>query len=283
MDIEKLQERIEKLELQIFHLQNSNLKKGHINLKDFSKPWKIEKPKGLHIYENGLRKETRNKLWKFFHPKNGDVEPDIPNVENGDFSWVQRFKRFPKTAHYNGWHSGKYEGKENLKLFEKTYPELYNAVNEAYEFIKNQNILDIPNIELFIPESVSVMRHKPDWGLGRHYDNAQDENTGIVLLITISENDIIPRKFNFVDAPCGKQFTIDTTDSQIVIFGGQCYDYWQHESLRNKKQSGEVISITVRSAKICGSSNLYTSDFYKKGAPAAMKVAHERLYDKIFT
>ena len=139
-------------------------------------------------------------------------------------------------AHYNGWHSGKYEGKENLKIFQKTYPQLYNAVNEAYEFIKKQNILDIPNLELFIPESVAVMRHKPGWGLGRHYDNAQDENTGIVLLITISENDIIPRKFNFVDAPRGKEFTINTTDSQIVIFGGQCYDFWQHESLRNKNK-----------------------------------------------
>ena len=282
--MQSLQERIEKLELQIFHFKNSNLSKDNINLKDFPKPWKIEKPKGLHIYENGLSKETRDKLWKFFHPKNGNIEPDVPNTENGDFPWIQRFKRFPKIAHYNGWHSGKYEGKENLKIFEKTYPQLYNAVNEAYEFIKKQNILDIPNLELFIPESVAVMRHKPGWGLGRHYDNAQDENTGIVLLITISENDIIPRKFNFVDAPRGKEFTINTTDSQIVIFGGQCYDFWQHESLRNKKQSGEVISLTIRLANICGSSNLYTTNSYKKGAPAAMKIVfHERLYNKIFT
>ena len=126
------------------------------------------------------------------------------------------------------------------------------------------------------------MRHKPGWGLGRHYDDTQDENTGIVVLITISENNIISRKFNFVDGPRGKQLTINTTDSQIVIFGGQCYDYWQHESLRNKKQSSEIISLTIRLANICGSSNLYSSNSYKKGAPAAMKVAHKRLYNKIF-
>ena len=98
--------------------------------------------------------------------------------------------------------------------------------------------MDIPNLELFIPESVAVMRHKPGWGLGRHYDNAQDENTGIVLLITISENDIIPRKFNFVDAPRGKgtvvifpsymmhrvsEVTKGTRESLVLWVGGDHY------------------------------------------------------------
>ena len=60
--MQSLQERIEKLELQIFHFKNSNLSKDNINLKDFPKPWKIEKPKGLHIYENGFSKVTSDKL-----------------------------------------------------------------------------------------------------------------------------------------------------------------------------------------------------------------------------
>ena len=89
MDIQKLQDKIEKLELQIFHLKNSNLNKENICLKDFPKPWKIEKPEGLHIYENGLFKETRDKLWNFFHPKNGNIEPYVPNIESGYFPYVQ--------------------------------------------------------------------------------------------------------------------------------------------------------------------------------------------------
>ena len=280
--MESLIERIEKLELAIFHFKNHDFKNNNIILKDYPTPWKIEKPKGLHVFENGISKETRDKLWKFFHPKNGKVESDIPDTINGEFPWIQRFPRFPKKAHYNGWHSGKFKEEENF-IFKSKYPELYNAVYEAYEYIKKQNILDIPNLENFIPQSVSVMRHKPNWGLGRHYDNALDINTGIVLGISISENDNVPRKFKFVNPPCGKEYTIETKDSQILIFGGECYDLWQHESLRNPKQSGETISLTIRLANICGSSKLHVSNnSYKQGAPQALKVAHNRIYKQIF-
>ena len=278
-----LGQRVEKLELQIYHLKNSDITTRKINLKDYPQPWKIEKPKGLEIFDNALSQKSRDALWKFFHPKNGSIEPNIPDISTGDFPWFQRFKRFPKTAHYNGWHSGKFQGDEESKIFKNTYPELYDSVYEAYNFIKSQNITTIPNIDEFVPGSVSVMRHKPGWGLGRHYDNSQDENTGIVLMITIADNDIVPRTFNFVDGPRGKQFPCKTPDKQIAIFGGECYDLWQHESLRNPKQSCESISLTIRLANVCGANhknNIKT--IYKPGAPAAMAIAHERIKHLIF-
>ena len=281
--MESLIQRIEKLELQIYHLKNSNINTKKVYLADCPKPWKIEKPKGLEMYDNALSQKSRDALWKFFHPKNGNIEPDVPNIEHGDFPWFQRFKRYPKTAHYNGWHSGKFWGEEEAKTFKNTYPELYDAVYEAYDFIKSQNITSIPNIENFRPESVAVMRHKPGWGLGRHYDNSLDENKGIVLMITIADNDVVPRTFSFVDGPRGKQFPFKTPDKQIAIFGGECYDLWQHESLRNPKQSCESISLTIRLANVCGSNDKHNiKTIYKPGAPAAMAIAHERIKKLIF-
>lgn len=276
--MEELIKRLEKLEFLIYHIKNSNLNEN-IFLKDFPKPWKIEKPNGLNIFENVISKNNRDELWNFFHPKNGNIESDIP-LEN-EFKWFQRFKRFP-SAHYNGWHSGKFRGLEEMKLFEKTYPILYKTIFEALYFIKKQNVTNIPNLENFIPQSVAVMRHKPNWGLGRHYDNAQDENIGIVMLITLCNDDKIPRTFNFVDGPNGRQFPVKTLDSQVIIFGGECYDLWQHESIRNPKQSGETISLTVRLADVCGNNaKLNKYNKYKAGAPAAMKIAHKRILEKM--
>jgi len=276
--MEELLKKVEKLELLFYHIKNSTLNEK-IFLKDCPKPWKIEKPNGLNIFENAITKNKRDQLWNFFHPKDGNTESDVP-LEN-EFPWIQRFKRFP-SAHYNGWHSGKFRGLEEMKLFETTYPIFYETVIEAHEFIKTQNITNIPNLENFIPESISVMRHKPYWGLGRHYDNSQDENSGIVMLITLSNDDKVPRTFNFVDAPNGKQFPVKTFDSQVIIFGGECYDLWQHESIRNPKQTGEAISLTVRLADVCGNNvKLNKDNNYKPGAPAAMKIAHKRLLKKM--
>ena len=45
MNIQNLQDKIEKLELQIFHLKNSNLNKGNICLKDFPNHGKLKNQK----------------------------------------------------------------------------------------------------------------------------------------------------------------------------------------------------------------------------------------------
>ena len=286
-------------------------------LPDAPKPWAKTRPKGLHIVNGGISKPTRDKLWKFFHPKNGKTEGDKP--ADGDFQWYQRFKRFPKTAHFNGWHSGKFIGAEGQQKFAETYPELYAAALEAVQSVNDsgQDMGDIPAWGNFQPESVAVMRHKPNWGLGNHYDNAHDEGVGMVMMLSISDSDTVPRTFKFTDPPRGKQFPVETKDSQVVVFGGECYDFWQHESVRNSKQSGTTISMTIRLAGVCGAGKRdghgakspYSPGFsagvcgykgphgacfngsqpgdssyrpatggqYATGAPAALKVAHTRL------
>lgn len=147
---------------------------------------------------------------------------------------------------------------------------------EALEMIKpiatQERILDT-----FIPESVAVMRHKPGWGLGTHYDNAHDKNKGAVLMLSISNDDTIPRKFQFTDPPRGRMFTIDTPDGHVLFFTGEAYDLWMHESIRNVKQSGECISLTIRLADICGYQAELGVLSHATGAPAAKRVAHKRI------
>ena len=132
--MEELLKKVEKLELLFYHIKNSNLREK-IFLKDYPKPWKIEKPNGLNIFENVISKNKRDQLWNFFHPKDGSTESDVPLED--EFPWIQRFKRFPST-HYNGWHSGKFRGLEEMKLFKTNYPILYETVIEAHEFISAQ-------------------------------------------------------------------------------------------------------------------------------------------------
>ena len=257
-----------------------------VPLPDAPKPWKRVKPKGLHVFHSAITKSTRDKLWNFFHPKTGGPEGTgnrIGTPSDGDFPWYQRFKRFPKTAHFNGWRSGKYIGEEGAELFAKDWPELYAAIAEALGGIKRANVdmRDVPAWGGFIPESVVCMRHKPDWGLGAHYDNAHDPGVGMVVMLTINNDDTVARRFKFDDPPRGREFELNTPDSSLVIFGGECYDEWRHMSLHNKKQTGECISMTVRLAGVCGNGG--TSGSYSTGAPAAMRVAHGRIAKKMAT
>lgn len=248
-------------------------------LPDAPKPWAMVRPRGLHIVNGGIRKATRDKLWKFFHPKTGTREGAVPG--EGDFPWYQRFKRFPKTAHFNGWHSGQFLGDDGQQEFANKYPELHAAALEAITSIADagEDLRDVPNWGNFQPESVAVMRHKPNWGLGNHYDNAHDPGVGMVLMLSISDDDAVPRIFKFTDPPRGRAFSVPTADSQVVVFGGECYDEWQHESVRNPKQSGETISMTIRLAAVCGHTG--GGGQYKTGAPAALKVAHGRIRKKM--
>lgn len=267
-------------------------------LPDAPKPWHQARPAGLHIVERGITRITRDAAWAFFHPKTGAPEGTDKTGKpgEGDFPFYQRFKRFPKTAHYNGWHSGKFLGAEGQVELEAKYPELYNLAKEAIAAIADsgQDMTDVPAWQTFLPESFAVMRHKPGWGLGKHYDNAHDEGVGVVLMVTLNENDRLPRVFQFTDPPGGRLCAVPTMDRQVIVFGGQAYDYWMHESLHNKNQSGEAISLTIRLAGVCGSTmrdgagdKIPGSAYrpagggqYSTGAPAAKLVAHERIRTK---
>ena len=262
-------------------------------LPDAPKPWATVRPSGLHVVNGAISKATRDKLWAFFHPKDGAREGAGPTRVPGDgeFPWYQRFKRNPKTAHYNGWHSGKYIGADAQREFAATYPALHAAVSEAAQSVSDagQDMSDVPAWGSFVPESVAVMRHVPNWGLGEHYDNAQDVGKGMVLMLSISDQDAVPRAFKFTDPPRGREFSVATGDSQAVVFGGECYDEWMHQSVQKAKQTGEVISMTVRLADVCGhrkrdaDGNVIPGQAgtYTAGAPAAKTVAHQRIRAKL--
>jgi len=253
-------------------------------LPDAPKPWRKATPNGLYVSDKRISKKVRDELWSFFHPLNGGRECASDDKTGkpleGEFEWYQRFKRFPKTAHYNGWHSGKYRGEEGMVQFKKELPELYAAVMEAVELAKEA----APNKEVlktFLPESVAVMRHKPGWGLGTHYDNTHDEGKGCVLMLTLSDDDTVPRQFQFTDPPRGRICTIDTPDRQVLFFTEEAYDEFMHESLRNPKQTGEIISMTIRLADVCGYQAELGALSHATGAPAAKRVAHKRIAAKM--
>lgn len=265
-------------------------------LKDAPKPWANVTPKGLHVFDSAISQQTRDTVWAFFHPKDGGIEGEdtpVRKPREGEFEWYQRFKRFPKTAHFNAWHSGKFLGADGQAEFEVKYPALYAMATEAVQHISGagRDLSDVPAWGNFKPESVAVMRHCPGWGLGTHYDNSHDEGVGMVLMISISSDDRVPRTFQFTDPPNGRKCPVETKDRQAVVFGGECYDLWAHESLHNKKQSGETISMTIRLAGVCGSTmrdaagdkvpgSAYRAaggGQYSTGAPAAKKVAHARI------
>lgn len=140
-------------------------------LPEAPKPWKKTNPTGLYVCTDRISKEARAALWAFFHPSTGKPEGALDDKtakpREGEFEWYQRFKRFPKTAHHQGWHSGKYRGAAGMVQFRSELPELYAAVMEALELAKKA-APDEAVLETFLPESVAVMRHKPGWGLGEY-------------------------------------------------------------------------------------------------------------------
>lgn len=259
------------------------------NLADAPKPWEFMKPRGCHVATKKLSEATCNDLWAFFHPLSGEREGEggdnnkTGKPEADGFPWYQRFPRFKSTAHYSGWHNGKFPGNEGQAAFHLAYPALYNAATEALNLIKDQVGDAEPVLKTFLPESVAVMRHKPGWGLGTHYDNAHDTGTGAVLMISISDDDVVPRKFQFTDPPRGRYFDLYTPNGQVLFFTGEAYDEWMHESLREKKQTGECISLTIRLAGVCGHQAELGALTYATGAPAAKRVAHKRIRKKLAT
>lgn len=253
-----------------------------VELSDAPKPWTTKKPPGLYVCPQPLSKGACVNAWQFFHPTNSFPEGAVddktgkPRSELSEFPWYQRFKRFPKTAHHNGWHSGEYRGEEGMAKLQEDWPVLHATAMEALEMVKAA-VPDEAALEGFLPESIAVMRHKPGWGLGRHFDNAHDAGKGAVLMLTFSDDDTVPRVFKFSCPPLGLEYPVETLDGQAIFFTGDCYDLWAHESLHNEKQSGECISLTIRMADVCGYRVTPGASPYKPGAPAAKKVAHERI------
>jgi hypothetical protein len=224
------------------------------------KEFKVERPLGLYECPDAISNETRNQVLGYFE-----------NIE-----WIQRFgKQYPKTAHHN-YHWTESQNEDELK---QKYPEMYKAAKECFESMKA--IVPEgkhPAFDEFRPETISVHKHAPNWGLGAHYDNSQDVGAGLVLMVNISTDDAVPREFMFTDPPGGRKFSVFTRDKMGVVFTGNAYDYYKHESVRNPKQSGICYSMTIRLKKVCGYGKKASDGLeYKPGAPAAEKVAHERI------
>ena len=82
----------------------------------------------------------------------------------------------------------------------------------------------------FKPESVNVHLHKPNWGLGAHYDNSHDAGKGMVLMVSIGNEAAFPkdkrqpRTFLFTDPVRGRQFAVNTPCRQVLLFEDECYD-----------------------------------------------------------
>jgi hypothetical protein len=258
--------------------QRPNPNAAHKNdlIPEHPKPWRTDvKPKGLHVINKAISKKTAQDVWDYFHS---------PAVV-----WTQRFgAQYPKTAHYNNWRCGAYIGAEEQRQFKREHPPVHAMVEEGVAALKAylQSIGD-HSMDNFVGESVNVHLHKPGWGLGAHYDDAHDVGKGKVVMITISNEGIFvkeirrPRTFRFDDPVLGRQYDVDTPCRQVIVFKDQCYDYWRHQSIRNPKQTGEALSFTIRQHDVDGYLNLADDRKYPKGAPAAEKMAHKRLREKL--
>ena len=199
--------------------------------------WGVRKPQGLIVMDKTLSNSE-------------DLSSFYKNVE-----WFQRFgKQYPKTAHYNGHH-----------CMAEDYPEIRRAVSDAISISRQQcshkalaymeeNMQDV---------SVATMRHEgavrvpckrgtgtrlltPGWGLGRHPDTWAPDGEGLVLMICVADTRVHHREFMFSCPPLGVKWSVFTPDATILVFHGDAYDIWEHESIRSKFQDGVCISLTVR-------------------------------------
>ena len=240
------------------------------------KPWTEKQPRGLHVLDKAIGKKTATDVWKFFHTK--------------DFPWIQRFgQQYPKTAHHNLWRSGAFVGDEQQKKFAAEHPAIHAMCEEAVAAMNEHLSTKEPNSSFrgFRAESVNVHLHKPNWGLGAHYDDATDIGSGMVLMVSIGNEGTFPKEtrkprvFRFTDPVRGRQFDVDTHCRQIILFKDDAYDFWRHESVREKKQTGDCLSFTIRMHDCDGHLNVFDSGPYPRGAPAAAKIAHKRLRAKL--
>ena len=237
-------------------------------LPEAPKPWTETKPKGLFILPKGISPKTCRDAHAFFNTPN--------------FPWEQRWgKRFPKTAHFNNYRIGPFEGEDARREFEEKFPAVYALAHEATNQMREYLRIKDPDgaFEHFQPESVNVHKHEPGWGLGAHYDDTHDVGHGMVLMVSIYGKEDVdrPRKFLFTDPVHGKQYTVETPNRQVLCFMREAYDFWRHESLRKHTQSDTCLSLTIRLKSIDGYVNFADDRKYPKGAPAAAMWAHKRI------
>lgn len=194
-------------------------------------------PVGLCVVPDGISIASQKTLWDYFM--------------SDDIKWFQRFgKRFPKTAHFNGHH---------CMLEDPAHVDVLKPI--VLEAMRNaQARCDHPILHKMIanPSEVAVatMKHEPGWGLGAHVDVYAPEGTGLVVMLTVANTHKVHRNFRFsqpvVDGATSKRFDVLTPSGTVVVFSGQAYDEWKHESVKNKKQDGVCISLTIRLREIDG-------------------------------
>ena len=104
--------------------------------------------------------------------------------------------------------------------------------------------------------AVAAMLHKPGWGLGSHVDVYAPDGKGLVVMITVATTAHTHRTFRFSQPAVGdtppRHHDVQTPSGTIVVFHGEAYEEWKHESRKEKKQDGTCISLTVRLRDIDG-------------------------------
>jgi len=196
----------------------------------------IVKPNGLHIIHDAVT--CTQELLNFFN-----------NVV-----WFQRFgKQYPTTAHYNGHHCMAQDHKEiEFSVLEAINIAQKHCDHPALQYMK-QNLHDV---------SVATMRHKgairesskrggtklvkEGWGLGSHPDTWAPDGEGLVLMICAATTVEHHREFKFTCPMLRWEWSFYTPNATVVVFTGDAYDIWEHESVRSKWQDGECISMTIR-------------------------------------
>ena len=241
------------------------------------------KPKGLFVVDKGIRKRTAQRAWEFF-------SKDPMTGAPGEFPWVQRFSRPGRHGHHNNWRSREYPGEASDQRMRDEIPELHALVQEAVQSMK-QHLEDAGDdqvqrkFEEFRGETINVHLHRPNWGLGAHYDDAHEVGKGIVLMVSLGDEhkhpNPKPRTFRFTEPIEGLKCDVATRCRQVLLFTDEAYELWRHESLRRPQQTGDCISLTIRMRCVDGYAALKDGRPYAKGPGEAERVAHVRMRRKL--
>ncbi len=246
-----------------------------------------EQPSGAYLLPHKISQGARADALSFFG--NGHVD---------GFSWAQRewAKRFPN-VHHNYFSTCPKSGVSTTDLLKAEYPALWNVAQEAHAAAvrfasETEGVSEkVPGLAAFEPARVSVHMHKPGWGLGAHYDDPAPDGLGTVIMVSFMVDEIPitgeeknkklrrphsakARQFRFASPHTEKEWIVETHDSSIVMFGGDAYDLWTHESKRVKGQTGTCISITIRSKEI----PIPTTN--ENRAKAAKRKAEQRIQER---
>ena len=193
-------------------------------------------PFGLVVLPNAINEETQKTL--------------VAHYKSPKVKWFQRFgKRFPKTAHYNG-HHAMVEDPDHVDV-------LKPAVQDALEAIAAE--LAHPAIDAMRETSnvaVAAMLHQPGWGLGPHVDVFAPDGQGLVVMMCVGTTKQMHRTFRFSQPALGdappRHYDVDTPPGTVLVFHGEAYEEWKHESRKKKQQDGDCISLTLRLREIDG-------------------------------